>query len=537
MRSWIKIGSVLWMMLLSATSVMAFPAGHDYTVQLSMVDDAGLVTVVEELPATSDATGRLNFHFQQVPDSRTAAFLMVDIMDSEGGGGLVRKGMVPAPDPGEALQMGVDGASHRRARAMLSSFAASGRADAGRAMFAQMLVPGGAVSTTDAELLGQMADHAEMTFEAWLSQAGVTASEMEIFRGELKNAMQSLAEACRGAVQQTDPVVAAGMHGTATGQFMQAVIDAGYMAGIDANLLAAAFDQAGQMLENSPLTGTLSSQALDAMYASFMIDGQQRQLHAEMRRYQDAMMVLGANAEHLQRFMAAMTTLQEALFQARHDFQMVFADPSSLPDQTTIGQARMTMDVAMQAAVDEFRQATTASDAAVSSMLDGMAGQMAMMGGSMGGGMMTGNDLAGMGFGRWQVNTDGTTGNWSIMMVAAGNHLPQVPGMAYAPISTELENQLAQLPSLASSPVAHDWGQLADSSSRGMLQLQYDLMLENLVMEQTAAGMVQPLTAADRARLTALHRGNLQAIHQGVSGMTTNEVDALVTVMTPPYRM
>jgi len=522
--------------LYAVTAALAFPANHDYTVQLSTIADNGQKMVVEQVNATSDADGKLTFQFSQVPDKGTAPFLLVEVMDAAGTMQVVRQAMVPAPAPGQALQLGVNEISHRQATAALRAFTSAGHADAGRAMFALMLVPGGAVSAADADVFGQLADDAETTFETWLTRAGVTAAEMDAFRSELMTAMQDLAVACRGAVQQTDPVAAAGMHGTATGQFMQAVIDAGTMAGIDPELMAAAFDQAGQMIDNSPLTGTLSQSALDAMHASFMVDGRQRQLHAEMRRYQDAMMVVGATTEQRQSFTAAMTALQDALYQARHDFQMIFADPATLPDQTTIDQAQMDMETAMQTAFDAFHQATTASDTAVGGMLDAIAGQMPVMSGGMTGtGMMTGSDLAGMGFGRWQISVDGTTGNWSTMMVAAGNLMPQVPGMTYVPDTAALENQLAQLPPLASPPVAPDWTQLADGSYKSMLQLQYDLMLENLVMEQTMAGMTQPLSAADRARLTAVHRGNLQSIHQGLSGMTATEADALMTVMTPPH--
>ncbi|PNU19514.1 hypothetical protein C2E25_12290 [Geothermobacter hydrogeniphilus] len=520
----------------TVTSALAFPANHDYTVQLSTIADNGQKMAVEQVNATSDADGKLTFQFSQVPDKGTAPFLLVEVMDAAGTMQVVRQAMVPAPAPGQALQLGVNETSHRQATAALRAFTAAGHADAGRAMFALMLVPGGAVSPSDADAFGQLADDAETTFESWLTQAGVTAAEMDAFRAELMTAMQNLAGACRGAVQQTDPVVAAGMHGTATGQFMQAVIDAGTMAGIDPELMATAFDQAGQMIDNSPLTDNLSPSALDAMHASFMVDGQQRQLHAEMSHYRDAMMVVGATAEQQQSFTAAMTALQKDLYQARHDFQMIFADPTNLPDQATIDQARLDMEEAMQAAFDAFHQATTATDTAVSGMLDGMAGQMPVMsGGMMGSAMMTGSDLAGMGFGRWQVSPDGTTGNWSTMMVAAGNLMPQVPGMTYVPDTTALENQLAQLPPLASPPVAPDWTQLADGPYKSVLQLQYDLMLENLVMEQTRAGMAQPLSAADQARLSELHHANLQAIHQGLSGLTETRADALMTVMTPPH--
>lgn len=536
MKIMITLGLALFLPLYAATSVLAFPANHNYSVQLSTIADNGQQMVVEQVNATSNADGKLTFHFNQVPDNHTAPFLLVEVMDPVSSMQVVRQAMVPAPAAGQALQLGVNETSHRQAQAAMRAFSAAGHADAGRAMFALMLVPGGAFSAADADIFGQLADDAATTFEARLIQAGVTAAEMDNFRSELMTAMQNLAVACRGAVQQINPALAAGMHGTATGQFMQAVIDAGNSAGIDPELMAGTFDQAGQVIDNSPLTGNLSLPAFDAMHTAFMVDGQQRQLHAEMRHYQDAMMVVGATVEQRQSFITAMTALQEALYQARYDFQQIFADPTNLPDQATIDQARLTMETAMQTAFDTFHLATTATDLAVTGMLDGMAGQMTMMGGGMmGGGMMTGSDLSGMGFGRWQVSPDGTSTNWSTMMVAAGNLLPQVPGMTYASNTAMLENQLAQLPPLASPPVAPDWAQLSDGPSRDMLRLQYDLMLENLVMEQTMAGMTQPLTAADRASLTELHRSNLQAIYQGLSGLTAIRAGALMMAMTPPH--
>ncbi|MEJ2691251.1 MAG: hypothetical protein P8130_15180 [Deltaproteobacteria bacterium] len=257
---------------------------------------------------------------------------------------------------------------------------------------------------------------------------------------------------------------------------------------------------------------------------------------AEMGGYAEAMPVVGASTTQTQTFSSARSTLQTAMLQARQEFfQSAFADPTTLPGQTTIDQALNDMQTAMQTAFDNFNQDTTATSTQIDDMLGIMATGMGGAGGTggmggMGGGMMSGTNLAQMGFGMMQTTLSGTTQNWSTMMVAASNLVPDAPNFAYTPMTSDLISQL----SAGNAPTPPDWSQIADGSYKDFLQLQYDLMLVRLIDMQTIADLGQPPTQDDLASISASDLALRSQIRQGVQGLTATQVDALMTTLSPP---
>jgi hypothetical protein len=526
------LGLALLLSAYCATSALALTANHAYTVQLSPVSATGQQTAVEQMDATTDGNGKLSFHFTNVPDSGTAPFLMVQIMDNAGGQQqVVRQTLVPAPNSGQQMQMGVDEVSFRQTQAALQAMqAASDSGDATlRAMFPLTMIPTGAMSAADAGSFGQAAGTGAATFRNYLSQNGVTADQMTAFQSALTEAMREFASDNKTAVDQTDPGTAAGLRGKASAQFMAAMIQAAQTAGIDPTLVSDAFDQAGKAMDNSAALSGLPSGELAAMHATYLAGAQQRHLQAQMGRYAAAMPVVGASASQTQQFTSAMTNLQNAMVQARQTFcQQAFTDPSTLPDPTTVDQALSTMETGMQNAFNAFNQDTTASQTQIDAMLTTMAGHMGNM---IGGGMMSGSNLAQMGFGMMETTLGGTPQNWSIMMVAASNLASTVPGLVYTPVTADLTSQLSP----ANVPPAPDWSQLPDGPYKSLLELQYDLMLVHLIDAQAVAVLTPPLTQEELAAISAQDLANRAEIRQGIQGLTDAQVAALMAALSPPH--
>lgn len=517
---------------LVVTSALALPANQNYTVKLSSVSHSGQRTMVEQLESVTDASGKLAFQFSNVPTADTAPFLLLEVIDTAGGQSkILRQSLVPTPAPGQAMRMGVSETSHRQTQAALRAFSDGGAADPLRAMFPLTMIAGGALSDADADSLGQMVGAARLAFEAYLLQAGVEAEQLTTFSAALMTAMRGLAADCKAAVDAVDPVVAAAYQGLADGEFMLALIEAGANAGIDPEVIAAAFDQARLAMATTPGALTLSPEGFAMLDATFMAGGQQRQLQARMRHYADAMEQLNADPEQRQVFTAARAALHDAMIQARQNFQQLFSDPNNLPDQMLIDLARTEFETAMLEAVAVFRQTTTASDA----QIDVMLGQMATrMGGAMsGGGMLTGVSLEGMGFGRLQTVPGGMPQNWSTMMVAASDLAFTVPALNYQTATLALTTELATLQTTPNLPIAPDWTALPDNANRRLLQLQYDLMLVALLDWQAMENLSKPLTASDQAWLSDHHLTNLTTIRQGLQGLTGAQEHALVAVMSP----
>lgn len=530
-----KIAALLSLVLvfsvLTATSALALTANHTYTVQLHTVSNVGEPMLVEQMNSTSDANGKLHFQFSNVPDTGSAPFLMVQIMDSvDGQLQMVRKTLAPAPTAGEQMQMGVSELSHHQTQAALQAMKSGTGTAALHVMFPLTMISSGAISNADADNLGLMAAAASVEFETYMTQSGVSATQMIAFRTRLTDAMRNLASDCKLAVDATDPVLAANRYGMADSEFMRAMIAAGAEAGIDPELLSAAFDQARVAMENAPGAMPLSSGAYAMLDGTFMAGHQQRQLQAQMLNYADAMGMFHADTGQTQTFTAARTALHEAMLQAWQEYLLIYSDPNNLPDHLTIDQAQADYEIAIQAAMDMFLLATEATDPQIDTMLGEMANHMD--GGMMGGGMMTGSTLAGMGFGMMQTSLTGTPQNWSTMMVAATTFLSSLTGVSYTPDTANLTNQLAQL-SPASMPTAPDMSLLPDGQDKSLLQLQYDLMLVHLIDMQMAANLTPPLTPSDLASISAVGLDNRFAVRQRLQGLTEAQQRALIAAMSP----
>jgi len=525
--TWLSLALVISVM--TATSSMALLINHDYSVQLHIVSASGQQTLVEEMAATSDINGKLNFQFSNVPDSNSTAFLMVQIMD---GATLVRQSLAPAPTAGQQMQMGVSEISHRQTQAALQSImgaTSTGEASL-RAMFPLIMIATGDMLDADADSFGAAAQDAATAFNSYLNMNSVSTTQMTSFHTELLAAMRAYTAANKSAVDDTVLSDAAAHFGMASAQLMTAMMQAGNTAGIDPVLLAAAFDQAGQVMDSSTALASLSVGQFAAMQANYMSGTQHRQMLSQMSGYAAAMSVVGASASQTLALNTAMTSLQNTMHTAQQTFcQQAFGDPTMLPSQVTLDSALGTMQTAMQSGFDNFNTAMSANSTQISTMLASMASNMLGMGG-MGGGMMTGGTLSGLGLGMMQTTINGTLQNWSTMMVAATNLLPSLTGMSYTPITT-LTSQLSDLLP-ASMPTAPDLSLLPDGPDKSLLELQYDLMLTHLISIQMATNL-DPLDQTDLAAISAANLANRNMIMQGLSGPSELQKNTLIKAMSP----
>jgi len=524
------LSMALLISVMTATSAMALTANHTYSVQLHSVSNAGQPMLVEQMNATSDANGKLNFQFSNVPDNESTPFLMVQIMD---GGTMVRQSLAPAPTAGQQMQMGVSEISHRQTQAALQAMmgATSTGEAALRTMFPLTMIATGDMLDADADNFGQAAHDAATAFNDYLNANGTSATQMTNFHTGLAAAMRSFAAENKTAVDDTVSSSAAAKFGLANAQLMTTMMQAGSTAGIDPTLLVAAFDQAGQAMANSTALASLSPGQFAAMQANYMAGTQQRRMLGQMNGYAAAMQVVGASPTQTQALTTAMTSLQSTMQTARQTFyQQAFADPTILSTQTTIDAALGTMQMNMQNAFDTFTMDTTASPTQIGAMLGGMATNM---NGMMGGGMMSGTTLMGLNLGMMQTTIGGGLQNWSTMMVAGTNLLPAVTGMGYTPVTSALTTQLTNL-SPVSMPTAPDLSLLPAGPDKSLLQLHYDLMLVHLIDVQMAANLA-PLDQIGMADISATDLANRSLILQGLTGLTEVQKSALVNAMSPMH--
>jgi hypothetical protein len=218
MRKIYLSGLALLFSTVFATAALAAPltANHSYTVQLSTVSATGQLTPVNQMDATTDASGKLNFQFSNVPDTGSASYLMVQIMDTVGGQTqLVRQTLVPAPTPGQQMGMGVNEVSYRQTQAALQAMQTT-TGTAGSTLgvlFPMTMISTGAIPGSAAGNIGQAANDAATAFRNTLTQGGVTTNQMASFQSGLLDAMRTYAANNETVAMQTDPNTAADLYG------------------------------------------------------------------------------------------------------------------------------------------------------------------------------------------------------------------------------------------------------------------------------------------------------------------------------------
>lgn len=519
--------------LFFATSALALTPNTPYTVKLSTVSSTGQLTQLASMPATADANGKVAFNFTGVPNNNTSRFLMLQIVD--GAGATARQGMVAAPAPGGTVAMGVSEVTDKQAKAMLKTMADAQTTDPESAVMMLMtMVRSGAISDTDAQGFSPMASGAANAFDTYMASNGVTATQMAAFQANLLTAMQSYAAEIKQSVDASTPAAEASARGDAIAHFMDAMVNAGANAGIPANLMHIAFDAAGAAAETAAAGTAINPDVITAMKAQFRTGTQLRQANAEMRRYADAMPVMGATTAQTQQFITARTQMGSAMASAQENFEQMFADPTTFPTATTISANETAMLTAMQTAFNTFQSSSTtgvaASSTDITTMLGSMATRMSGMGGMMGG--MNSGTLAGMGIGM-MTTTPGsaTTQNWTVMMVATNNFVMPGLAMSYTPSTTTLATQLSGLG--ITPPTAPTFSTFAEPY-KSMLELQYDLMLAKLINLQKVAQIGTIPTQAQMATIKEADLATKASIMANITGLGTPQRDALAVSMAQP---
>lgn len=527
-------------------SAFAFPANKPLTVQLSTVSPSGQLATVSSIAVTSDAAGKVSFSFSHVPTSDTTSFLMIQILD---GSTVLRRSIVAAPAPGGGASAGVSEVTDRQAVAMEKAFANAGNGNPTLAMMVLTMVRSGAMSDTDLQNIAPLAKSATDAFENSLAANGA-GSQIAAFRTALLPALRDFSSGYKASVDAVtlandastaDPVqdiinkaasnkAEAMKRGDAMAIFLNDVVNAATDAGISPSLVHIAVTEAGKAVEAGATTTT--SDVVAAMLDAFRTAAEQCQLRAEMRKYADALPVVGGTTTQTLQLSTASTAFASGIMTAQESYELTFEDPSLFPSAVDSNFARDTMGTMLQSLTTNFITATTATSGDVDAMLTTMASGMAGMGGSMSG--MTLATLQGMGIGSMVTGPGTSSQNWDLMMVAGANFVAPGSTLTYTPATTTLLGQLSTpyVPAVA----APDFTQFADPY-RSLLELQYDLTLLKFLNLQAMAQATQPVSAAALAQMKEDDLARRTAVLTNISGLTAAQKDALLTSLSQPELM
>ncbi len=248
------------------------PLSKDLTVRLSSLSSQGQLQTVSETVARTDALGKIAFGFPTVPSSATTPFLHIQIMDGEN---VLRQAIVPSPQPGGAVDVGVSEVTDLQARALLKAAALSGRLTPVYMLIAQALLRTPVVSTTDAEAIGPAIVAGVDAMSAILATDGLTTDQHAAFMASLREGLVVAAGRYRKSVDDSTPFdqnVEAYLRGEAYAVLLQSLIDAGIDAKMNLETVSTAFAAAGAAietaLESNPDVTTVSKAGMRLGYVT-----------------------------------------------------------------------------------------------------------------------------------------------------------------------------------------------------------------------------------------------------------------------------
>jgi hypothetical protein len=519
---------------------LALTPGQAYTVTIEKLTSAGAVTsgsasLFLTATAQADANGKLAFSVAEIPNNSSCNFLVVTI--SDGSGATVRRSIVPCPDSGKSLPLGVSGVTDKQTGALLAAFASAGTDDPLLAVFGFAIVRSTGMTTNDLTVLANACNqgiNAAGGFLSYLSSNGVTAAQLAAYR---TNVVSRLADPDIGfsksfkdsvdVASSSDSTLEAAKRGEASGKLLKMLIQAATTAGIPQDRVLEAFNAMGSVvmpiLNTARTAGTLSATSLQTVNSS--IGGGMQKLTAErtIEIYAQALATLGGSASDQAVFTSAATTLGDAMTAAFANFDKVFTGTETAAQ---VQAAQATQNAAMGAAFSAFMTSTAASNSRIATMMSNIETAMGMPG------SMTGRSAMFQFY-----KSDGTSSNWPIMMVIptdlVSSYIVAGGSLTYTRDTSPIPAAMTWL------SVRTDFSTMAPPSYARLFEIQQDIMIVEFTRfaAQSAAGLdmsAQQVLEKNFSTKMASIAGSIGGTTNGTTTISSAVQSALTRLMQSP---
>lgn len=255
---------------------MNLPINKELTVRLSTLSSQGQMATVSDLVTKTDALGKIVFNFPSIPSSTSTPFLHIQFMD---GTSVLRQTIVPSPQPGLNVDVGVSEVTDLQARALLKAAAISGQLTPLHLLVAQTLLRTPTISTADAETVAAAIDEGATAITNVLATDGLSLDQLKTFMNSLSIGLADAAAVFRKSVDDSvvfDQKVEAYRRGEAYAVLLQALIKAGTDAGISLETICTAFAAAGEAteaaIESNPNINSIAKAAMRYGFVSGILN-------------------------------------------------------------------------------------------------------------------------------------------------------------------------------------------------------------------------------------------------------------------------
>jgi len=323
--------SSLLLLLCISNPASSLTIGEDYTIAIEKINSDGSLTSGNTsleiyTAATADSDGKLSFSFNNgIPDNSSCNFMVITITNSSDA--VERKSLVPCPDPGKALPLGVSGVTQKQADALITAFATAGSDDPILAIFGFTIVRSEGITSAE---LSTMADICYQGiagaggFVDDMTGKNVSTSQLLAYRNKIISLLadpdtgySKLLKDSVDVSSTNDSTLEAAKRGEAAAQLLSYLVQAATTAGFSQDRIMEAFNAMGAiavpLITTAQGNGNISAATAQSINSS--VGGGIQKLKADrgIEKYTQALTTLGASGSDLATFTTAANTLSSTI--------------------------------------------------------------------------------------------------------------------------------------------------------------------------------------------------------------------------------
>ncbi len=512
--------------------------GENYVITIEKINSDGSLTAGStsldiSTIATADSDGKLSFSFNSgIPDNSSCNFMVITITNSSAA--VERQSLVPCPDVGKALPLGVSGVTQKQAGALIEAFATAGSDDPILAVFGFTIVRSEGISSAELSTLADICYQGIAGTNGFvddMTAKGVTATQLLTYRNKITSLLadpdtgySKLLKDSVDVSSVNDSTLEAAKRGEAAAQLLSYLVQAATTAGFSQDRIMEAFNAMGAiavpLITTAEGNGGISAATAQSINSS--VGGGIQKLKADrgIAKYTQALTELGASGSDLSTFTTAADTLSTTMANTFAEFDKVFNGSETSADVST---AEGILNTAMSTAFDTFISSTAASNARITTMIANIDTALGLS-----------TNLAVSNF---QFFTTSGSSNWPIMMVIPTDWISSIKtaggDITYTRDTVAIPANLS-----GSLAVRTNYGAIP-SPYQQLFEIQEDIMIQEFVRfsSQTAAGSdMSSQNTLEKAFSDALTNivANISGTSDGTTAITTAKKEALVELMKSP---
>ena len=526
---------LLFFSIISTTNALTI--GEQYTITIEKIQSDGTLTSGSSslgisTTSTADSDGKLSFSFSgNIPDNSSCNFMVVTLTNSSDA--VERRGLVPCPDAGDTLPLGVSGVTENQADAMIAAFASAGTDDPILAVFGLTIVRSEGITAAELSTMANICYQGISGTNGFvddMTSKGVTTAQLVTYRNQIVSLLadpdtgySKLVKDSVDVSSTNDSTLEAAKRGEAAAKLLSYLVEAATTAGFSQDRIMEAFNAMGAiavpLITTAEGNGDLS--AATAQSINSTVGGGITKLTADrgIEKYTQALSALGATGDDLTTFTTAANTLTTTMATAFSEFDKVFTGSET---SSEISAAQTIQEATMSTAFNSFISSTAASDARITTMITNIDNAL---------GYSPGLSVSNFKF----YMSDGSTSNWPVMMVIPTDWVSSIKtadgSVSYTQDATAIPADLS-----GQNRSAYDG---FPSPYKELFQIQLDVMIYEFTLfsaRESAGSDMSAQNTAEKAFSDGLQAiiGNISGTSDGSTAITTAQKEALVELMKSP---